>query len=321
MKIFLLDLMHDLREKRLWPVALVLVIALVAVPVVLSKPAPTPPPPDPAPQEARSEQDLKGLAKVVLAKQDEGKGSELNLFDTTNPFKPPKGVLKKDEGETGTTSTGTGPSTGTGVGNAVTGGSEAGGFGGGGETTPTQPQTPSTTQPKTTQFTYVVDLKWTHGNNTRKVEGMQRLEMLPNENAPLLVFLGVDAKANNAVFMVDSSIKPTGEGKCKPSADDCSFLYLGSGSEELLTAADGKTYTLQILEIRKVEVKKQSSKVKAGSVKRSHTSQKQAAAEQSSDRAESAGVQRRPFLPRLLNELVAVSNDDSAASRPAGPSR
>ena len=37
MKIFLLDLWHDLQAKRLWPVAAVLVVALVAVPVVLSK--------------------------------------------------------------------------------------------------------------------------------------------------------------------------------------------------------------------------------------------------------------------------------------------
>ena len=35
MKIFLLDLWHDLRAKRLWPVAAVLAVALVAVPVVL----------------------------------------------------------------------------------------------------------------------------------------------------------------------------------------------------------------------------------------------------------------------------------------------
>ena len=39
MKIFLLDLWHDLKEKRLWPVAVVLLAALVAVPVLLAKPA------------------------------------------------------------------------------------------------------------------------------------------------------------------------------------------------------------------------------------------------------------------------------------------
>ena len=39
MKIFLLDLWHDLREKRLAPVAVVLMLGLVAVPVLLAKPA------------------------------------------------------------------------------------------------------------------------------------------------------------------------------------------------------------------------------------------------------------------------------------------
>ena len=33
------DLWHDLREKRLWPVAALLLLALVAVPVLLAKPA------------------------------------------------------------------------------------------------------------------------------------------------------------------------------------------------------------------------------------------------------------------------------------------
>ena len=46
MKIFMLDLWHDLREKRLWPVALVLLAGLLAVPVLLAKdpeePAPAP---------------------------------------------------------------------------------------------------------------------------------------------------------------------------------------------------------------------------------------------------------------------------------------
>ena len=39
MKVFALDLWQDLREKRLWPVALLLLAALVAVPVLLAKPA------------------------------------------------------------------------------------------------------------------------------------------------------------------------------------------------------------------------------------------------------------------------------------------
>ena len=37
MKTFFLDLWHDLREKRMAPVAAVLALALVAVPVLLAK--------------------------------------------------------------------------------------------------------------------------------------------------------------------------------------------------------------------------------------------------------------------------------------------
>ena len=48
MKIFLLDLWHDLKEKRLWPVAVVLLAALVAVPVLLAKPSSAPSGPAPS---------------------------------------------------------------------------------------------------------------------------------------------------------------------------------------------------------------------------------------------------------------------------------
>ena len=54
MTTFLSDLWADLREKRLWPVALLLLVALVAVPVVLAKPGAEPAPPPPAPPSQQS---------------------------------------------------------------------------------------------------------------------------------------------------------------------------------------------------------------------------------------------------------------------------
>jgi hypothetical protein len=311
MKLFLLDLWHDLREKRLWPVALALAVALVAVPVVLSKPTPEPPPPAPQPVEDRAEQDLKGLAKVVLADQETGKGSKLNLFDSSNPFKPPKGTKKAGEQSDGGGSQGSG-ATGSTVGDSVSGGGSLGGGSlgggtGGGSTTPAEPQSPA--PPKTTQFTYVIDATFSRGDNTRKIKGMQRLEMLPNESAPLLLFLGVDAKANNAVFLVDSRLEPTGEGRCKPSRDDCSFLYLGAGSEELFTDPDGQTYSLRIDEIRKVKVKAKSARAHAGKRQRSRKG------DDSKPAAESAQQERRPFIPRLLTDLVTVSSGSADPSR------
>ena len=322
MKIFLLDLLHDLRAKRLWPVALVLAIALVAVPVVLKKPAADPPPPAVEPvDESAKQQDLKGLAKVVLADQEQGKGSKLNLFAVGNPFSPPESVKeqkKKDANALNSPATadaGTGTSVGDTVGDiggGSTGGSTGGDPGGGGNTSPAPPVV---TKPKTTRFTYVIDVTFKNGDRKpRKIKGMQRLEMLPNENAPLLLFLGVDAKANNAVFLVDSRLKPTGEGKCKPSADDCSFLYLGAGSEEVLTDPDGNTYTLQVQEIRKIKLIRKRAKAKAGTNDRSSGRK----AKTSQYNRKTAQEQRRPFLPQLLTDLVSVTSNPSST---AGKSR
>jgi hypothetical protein len=97
MKIFLLDLWHDLREKRLAPVAVVLLLSLVAVPVLIAKPAsdPGPAPVAVAPKKADREA-LAALTKVKLGEEELGKGSTLGVFDPDNPFKPPKGAIKKD---------------------------------------------------------------------------------------------------------------------------------------------------------------------------------------------------------------------------------
>lgn len=321
MKIFLLDLWHDLREKRLWPVAALLLVGLAAVPLVLAKPAAEPPPATPPASESARDNDLKGLAKVVLAEDKAANGSKLNLFDSSNPFRPPADVLKKQkeganveagpQSATGVTPEGTDQT----AGGSTGGGDQGGGFFGGGTTgggdgggsTPTQPK------PKTTKFTYVIDATFVHGNKTRKIKGLQRLEMLPNQSSPLLVFLGVDAKANNAVFIVDARLQATGEGKCKPSADKCSFLYLGSGSEELFTLDSGDSYGLRIDQIRKVEV----GGVK--SAKGSSSKKQQKSKSVQSGRARTAS--REPFVPPLLTDLVTITADDREASRPSGDSR
>src|SRR5918998_3246827 len=99
MKIFLLDLWHDLREKRLAPVAAVLLLGLVAVPVLLAKPAedPGPAPLVAAPKKSDREA-LAALTKVKLGEDATAKGSTLGVFDPDNPFNPPKGTIKKDDG-------------------------------------------------------------------------------------------------------------------------------------------------------------------------------------------------------------------------------
>jgi hypothetical protein len=319
MKIFLLDLWHDLREKRLWPVAVLLVAGLAAVPLVLAKPATEPPPAAPSAPESARDSDLKGLAKVVLAEDKASNGSKLNLFDSNDPFHPPASARKKDEDNTPSAPSGSEQTAGGGIAEGTGGGTPSfgggGGTGGGGVTpTPTQPTQPKT---KTTKFTYVIDATFVHGNHTRKIKGFQRLEMLPNQDSPLLVFLGVDAKADNAVFLVDARLTATGEGNCKPSDDECSFLYLGAGSQELFTIEDtGDSYGLRIDQIRRVEVGAKKSSA-GGSNDKKQKNQNQAAKNGSRAHASS----QEPFVPPLLTDLVTETADSYEGSRPSGDSR
>jgi hypothetical protein len=263
MKLFLLDLWHDLRAKRLWPVAAVLAVAVVAVPVVLSKSSESPgPAPVAAARTAPDPKDLKALASVKL---DEGaleRGSSLNTFDPSDPFRPPKAVTKAPSGSSDAPSTvtsdgqsgaGGGDTGSTGGGDTgVAGGGDTGSTGGGGGTG-TSGGGGTGTQ-TTAQYRYVVDATFSVNGRKRHMKGLERLAMLPNEASPLLLFLGVTPNAGNAVFLVDSTLEAAGEGKCKPRARECAFLYIGAGSEHEFTNDDGDSYTLRIDEIRKVRV-------------------------------------------------------------------
>jgi hypothetical protein len=300
MQVFLLDLWHDLREKRLAPVAAVLLLGLIAVPVLLAKPAedPGPAPVVAAPKKADNEA-LAALTKVKLGEDATGKGSTLGVFDPDNPFSPPKGAIKKET--TGVTSGGPGDTPGTPGGSTGSGGdtSTDGGSlgGGGGVTSPgTGVTIPGTGgggggDTTTTVYKYVVDLTFAANGRTRHIKGMEKLDMLPSDSSPLLIFMGVTAKGADAVFLVDSTLEAAGEGRCKPSESECAFAYIGAGSEYVFTEEDGDTYTIKIDEIRKVKV---------GASAKSSTKGAKAHA--------SVGPNRR-FVPPILADLVVVASD------------
>ncbi len=301
MKIFLLDLWHDLKEKRLWPVAVVLLAGLVAVPVLLAKPASEPSGPAPVATAAAPKPDeLKQLAKVKLGDDEPGDGSTLGVFDPSDPFKPPKGAIKKQQDSS---STGAGPSTDDGSstpgGGADTGSDTGGGTGGG--TTPDPGGTPGGTPAPnpgggttTTTYKYVVDLTFSANGHTRRIKGMEKLDMLPSQSSPLLIFMGVTPKGSDAVFLVDSTLEAAGEGRCKPSSSECAFAYIGAGSRYMFTEEDGDTYEVRIDEIRKVKVTPGGTAAKAG---------------RSKARA-SVGPTRR-FVPPLVADLVVVASDST----------
>ena len=294
----LLDIWNDLREKRLWPVAALLLVGLIAVPVVLSKPTeePTVAPATSSPQ-AKTEGVAKGLAELTVAKDESGEGSTLDVFDPSDPFKPPKDVIanSKEGTDTGAPADSGAADTG---GATDTGGSDTSGGG----TTTGGTETPTQTGTKTVEYRYVADVTFTANGKKRKIKGLERLEVLPSEKNPLLIFLGAGKNGNNAVFLVDSTLTAVGEGKCKPSRAQCAFLYLGAGSVEEITNDDGDSYTLRVDQIRKVKVGEDASSSKA------HGSKRTASAAVGSEQ------ESRRFSSPLITDLISVQGGSDELS-------
>jgi hypothetical protein len=305
---FLLDLWQDLRDKRMWPIAAVLAIALLAIPVVLAKPASSPKS-SAAPRPAVSGRDANAL-KVQLADVQDGKGSALDRFPENNPFLPPGKLVKELKATSATASSTATTSSGSSLGS---GGESPGGAtpgvatGGGGGSTPVAPTTGGggRGKPRVTKYAYVADVTfWTNGRR-RAYHGMRRLRMLPSEQSPFLLFLGVDSSGENAVFLVDSTLTASGEGRCSPTGKECAVLSLGPGSEEDFTTADGQFFTLRIDEVRRVRLSRTARA--RDSARRRHRRR---------PRAHPAPPTRRFVLPSLT-DLVTVA---SAGGRPSSSS-
>jgi hypothetical protein len=282
----------DLRQKRLLPVAALLLVALIAIPVFLLKPAEgqeadapalvTPGPQNAATQFVESQENVPGT------------GSNLGVFDPKDPFQPDADVRPKPGDGIAEVVVEEEPS-------APAGGDEVAVIGPDVEIVEPGPAPGPAPAPRrvTRVYEYVVDVTYWGGDGRRAVRGLRKLDMLPNESAPLLIFMGVANDGGNATFLVDSSLDASGEGNCKPSRDDCALVSIGPGAEEMFTDDQGATYRMRVDEIRKVPLK-------AGASNRAQ--------------ARSSAQTPRGFLSLLLpdeiveTETVAAEQD---SSRPA----
>ncbi len=194
------NMLKELLERKLWPIALVLVIALVAVPVLLTKKAPTDivtPPTGPLPYSS-------GTTLPAISVQTSPGSSNL-AGKGRNPFTPQH--VATTSTITTTIPTITTPTTGASTGTTSVGsGSSSTGSGSSGTTTaattpatsPT-PTTPApTTKPKpaptglTATEAYHVSLALTGANgNLNTIDPLERLSILPGKQQPMLIDLGV----------------------------------------------------------------------------------------------------------------------------------
>ena len=263
-----LGIWEDLREKRLWPVAVLLVVALLAVPVMLRKPAEEIPAAVVGDTAAATtaeglpspEAVLEGGGKPLVTLAVLRSPSDLERFDVKNPFKPLRELDGQPEGETaaGTgevSSSDGGIVDGGGGGDTGGGGIVDGGGGilapdGGGDTAPapTDPGAGGGDQ----RLTYSADVTF-DGPTTpeRRYRNLPRLSMLPSTSNPRLVYLGVNGIGNGAVFLVDSTLQAAeGEGTCTPSGDDCATISLEPGEQRYFTDDQNRRYFLRVDQIR-----------------------------------------------------------------------
>jgi hypothetical protein len=255
---FLLDLWHDLREKRLWPVAVLLVGALVAVPFVLLEKG-QPAPATPAPTATQGQPAADKVPTITLDEVAAKAPSNLTEFAKSqrNPFIPLKDLPAKDPGEGVTISRGTPEkASGTGTGSGSDTGSKpatgTGGTGGGAG---------SYVGPKTTYFAYKADIRFGAPGKEKTMKQVDAFTLLGDEKDPAAMFMGITDDHAYAVFAVDTTrYESNGEHECKPSEDRCEFVYLkidADANETTLTSLDGlTTYNLELLAIKRVVLEK-----------------------------------------------------------------
>lgn len=239
------NMLKELVDRKLWPVALVLIVALVAVPVLLTSKAPTDlvtPPTGPLPYSS-------GTTLPAISVKSTPGNTKL-AGNGHNPFAP------QQVAATSTTTTATTASVTT---TASTGADSSGGNGsvsvnvGGASTSttpvpstpvtsPPTPTTPAPSSPKaaptglTATQSYHVSLALTNADGSlNTIDPLQRLSILPGKQQPMLVELGVLQGGSRVLFVVEPGTVVSGAGACTPGPIDCEILSLAPGQTEGLS--------------------------------------------------------------------------------------
>jgi hypothetical protein len=280
---FLRNVLHDLVEKRLWPVAVALVAALVAVPMVLggSSDATTSTPPaiaDATGGDGLSDHRDAARAHVVsLEEQAAGKVTRAGLV--RDPFvQHHQGRITDAQLKAAVKNVATGlseafaaassKSSSDGAGSGSTDGSSGGSTGTGGAPdtpAPTAPSAPAPTTPKPpTKATYRVNVSFGEDGAMKTYNNVARLTPLPSSDNPFFVFLGLSDDGKTATFMVNGEAVPTGDGHCTPTPEDCQQVTLKVGDLEFFDLQSGTGGVVQYqLELEKIVKVKAATTAKA----------------------------------------------------------
>jgi hypothetical protein len=218
------DTWRGLVRRRLWPLAVVLVAALAATPFLLAKkPAAVA---APAVAAAPKTADDPGASFVSLADQASASAATRRrvLGGEKDPFapKPVRKVKKKKTPATATPAATPGPPAG-----SVPPGSA-----------PPTGTPPVTAPPAPTNPKYSIKVRFGLSDAELATSVLERLEPLPSEKSPVLVYEGVENGGDVAIFSIPGSVTAQGDGKCLPSPQNCETLKLSAGDTEFITVTD-----------------------------------------------------------------------------------
>ena len=237
------DLIYDLRSRGLLPLAAVLVIAIVAVPFVISKlsssdSAPTSPPIKSAAVKPAPE------GQPAVVSYSPGLRNYRDRLDKRNPSDP---FVQQYTDSPGGTGAGDAASAGAGGDTVPTGGST----GGDGTVTITE-----TTKSKLYYSYYETDVRVGEAGSTlKRYNSIDQFTLLPSEQTPILVFLGVATGGKQAIFSVSRQVTGvSGQGECYPDPASCELLGVKSGAgADVVYSVDNKSYRIEIARIKFVK--------------------------------------------------------------------
>jgi hypothetical protein len=269
---FVRNIISDLVEKRLWPVAIALVAALVAVPIVLggSSDAGTPPPVAADASTGNGLANHRDAARAeVVSLEEQAAGKVQRSGKVRDPFvqhHQPKAVDQDTQVKqavkqvadalAGTLNGGSGHTSNGGSSPAPTT-----------PLTPTPPLTPKPAPKPAGADTYRVKLSFGEAGAEKTYDNVARLTPLPSSDNPFFVYLGLADDKQSAIFLVDADADSEGDGKCMPSADQCEQISLKEGDLEFFELQSGTAgvvqYQLSLTSIKKVTAHSKAAAARA----------------------------------------------------------
>jgi hypothetical protein len=252
---FLSDVYRDLRDRHLLIPVVVLVLGLLAVPMLLKSDAETVPPP---PVTATGASSAETVPAVLAADDVSVRDYQQRLADlkSKNPFKQ-QFVPKPETSDTATAdgsgltdiSSGLDAPTDTSITPGETGEVTD-------STTTTAPAEPADVEVVTHLFTHRVDLQVGVQGSLQNERNVKPMTILPEQDNPVLAFLGTDERGKRAAFVVSSNATVTGgDGACVPNDTDCLYITLEKNENKtFFYAPDGQTYEVVLKAIKKVKL-------------------------------------------------------------------